>query len=224
MKVLLVDDHPLVQDAIKLILDRHYDGVIINNAYDYAQAINIVNSESDFDLVMFDLGLPDLHGFDGLRRIVRVLDTTPLIVLSASEDAVDVQAALSAGAKGYISKSASNEVIAGAIKVVLAGEKYVPFSVLDSGNNNVGQYHKSMEEHKSESIGEINLSNRQTEVLRLVIKGKTNKEIGRHLSISATTARAHISAIFKELNVTNRTQACYVAAQIGLWPEGNKPE
>lgn len=223
MKVLLVDDHPLVQDAIKLILERHYDDVTIKSAYDYGQALNIIGSESGFDLATFDLGLPDVHSFDGLRRIVRSLDSTPVIVLSSSEDPVDMRAAFSSGAKGYIPKSASNDVISSAIQMVLAGEKYVPSALLDSGDNSASQYQKITSDYKPDHVGEINLSKRQIEVLELVIKGKTNKEIGRQLSISATTARAHISAIFKELNVSNRTQACYMAAQIGLWPNGHKP-
>jgi len=216
MEVLLVDDHPLIQDGIKLILERHYAPVIMHSAYDYSQALELIESNTDFDLVLFDLRLPDVQCFEGLRHILSYLENTPVIVLSASEDPKDMREALAIGAHGYIPKSSSNDAIASAIQLALTGARYIPFAALDTGNTTQDQ--TTTGRHSAENIGQSKLSKRQIEVLGLVIKGKTNKEIGRTLFISDTTARAHITAIFKALKVTNRTQACYVATQLGLWP------
>lgn len=216
MKVLLVDDHPLVQDGVKLMLERHYAPLTMHSAYDYSQALKLVESNIDLDLVLFDLGLPDMCCFDGLRHLVSCLESIPVVVLSASEDPKDMREALAIGANGYIPKSFSNDAIANAIQMVLTGARYIPFAALDTGD--ILQDQATTSWCVTKSIDQPKLSKRQIEVLGLVIKGKTNKEIGRTLFISDTTARAHITAILKALKVTNRTQACYVAAQLGLGP------
>jgi two-component system, NarL family, nitrate/nitrite response regulator NarL len=222
MKIILVDDHPLIQDGIKLILERHYSSVTLVSAYDYAQAMKIFETNTDFDLVIYDLGLPDIQSFEGLSQIHSILKNIPIIVLSGSESPMDMRLAMAAGAKGYVQKSASNDVIASAIQCVLSGIEYVPNAASDSvspaGAVNIKQYHKASRNNGKEDSAQSSLSKRQIEVLQLVIMGKTNKEIGRTLSISDATARTHVTAIFKALKVCNRTEACYAAVQRGLWP------
>jgi DNA-binding NarL/FixJ family response regulator len=221
MKVLLIDDHLLVENGVRTILERHYSPVTVKSAYDYGQALEVVETDTDFDLVLYDLESADVQRLKGLRLMIRCLGSIPVVVLSASEDPTGMREVLAVGAQGYIPKSASNEVVAGAIRVVLAGAKFVPFAALDLSHstpaeNNAGG-DTATGRRAAESRQRARLSERQIQVLRLMITGKTNKEIGRTLSISETTARAHMTAIFKTLNVTNRTQACYVAAQLGLW-------
>ena len=222
MKIFLVDDHPLIQDGIKLILERHYSAVTLMSAFDYSQAMEIFKTNSDFDLVIYDLGLPDIQSFEGLSQIYFILKNTPIIVLSGSDNPMDMRLALAAGAKGYVQKSASNDVIASAIQCVLSGIEYVPDAALDSMNParavNIKQYHKTSMKNCKDDSAQSRMSKRQIEVLQLVIMGKTNKEIGRTLSISDATARTHVTAIFKALKVCNRTEACYAAVQRGLWP------
>ncbi|MHB8744951.1 MAG: response regulator transcription factor [Gammaproteobacteria bacterium] len=226
MKIILIDDHPLIQDGIKLILERHFSPITLVSAFDYGQAMEILKTNFDFDLVIFDLGLPDIQSFVGLSRIHTDLKNTPIIVLSGSEDPMDMRQAFAVGAKGYVQKSASNDVIASAIQIVLSGSEYVPVAALSGFESpnpaKIKKYQKTSGNGAAIDYAQIKLSKRQTEVLRLVIKGKTNKEIGRTLSISDTTARTHITAIFKALKVSNRTEACYAAAQMGLWPRGTE--
>lgn len=222
MKVLFVEDHPLVQDAIRRLLERYYSPLTFVSAYNYQQASELVHTDSAYDLALFDLGLPDVQCFEGLTRICAALKTTPIVVLSGSEDPYDMRRALALGAKGYIPKSAPNEVIARALKVVLSGSDYIPRAALDEHHyaplSTTGAANAYADAYAPGVATRIKLSSRQSEVLQLVITGKTNKEIGRTLNISDTTARTHVTAIFKALNVSNRTEACYAAARLGLWP------
>ena len=208
------------------MLERHYSPITLVSAFDYGQAIEILKTDYDFDLVIFGLGLPDIQSFEGLSRIHADLKNTPIIVLSGSEDPMDMRLAFIAGVKGYVQKSASNDEIASAIQIVLSGSKYVPIAALSGFESSIPAqikpYQKVSENSAAVDYAPIKLSKRQTEVLNLVVKGKTNKEIGRALSISDTTARTHVTAIFKALRVSNRTQACYTAAQMGLWPRGTE--
>ena len=217
MKVLLVDDHALVREGIKLVLERYSAAVRVLEANDCGVALDLAAKHPDIDLVLLDLSLPGMSGFEGLRCLRERLPDIPIVVLSASEDPVHMRQALADGAKGFIPKSCTNEVMLSALHVVLSGGEYVPRAALGSmpGEGGADISPRAVKENAH------GLTQRQIGVLKLVIQGKTNKEIARQLSISETTVRAHVTAIFKALNVTNRTQAGYVATRLGLWPGGN---
>lgn len=225
MKVLLIDDHLLEESGVRTILERYYSPVTITNACDCQHALEIIRSDRRFELILYKLGSANARHYQGLRHMINHLGKIPVVVLLASENPTVMREILALGVQGCISRSVSNDVMACAIRMVLAGEKYVPFVALGLPDQAPESHEFPEDDDPSAKPGSlqagrrIKLSARQIQVLRLVIEGKTNKEIGRILGISETTARAHITAIFRALDVSNRTQACYVAAQLGLWGE-----
>lgn len=194
MKVLLADDHILFREGVKHLFARLDLRVQTVETGSGTEVIRLAQSQPDFDLVLLDLGLPDVDGFAGLTALREHAPSVPVVVLSGSEDPADIQAALNAGAAGYIPKSASPAVILGALQVVLAGGVYIPSRALERPT--VGsQAHLAL------------LTPRQRDVLTLLAQGKSNKQIGETLGLTEATVKQHVSAILKTLGVTNRTQA-----------------
>ena len=156
---------------------------------------------------MLDLMMPGMAGMTAIREFGKRRADVPVIVLSSSEDPDDVRHALAAGALGYVPKSASPQTLVSALRFVLLGNIYVPPFILDQVSN-------LADETAAAGTGAAlapRLTDRQVEVLRLVCQGYSNKEIGRLLGLSDKTVKTHITAIFKALNVSNRTQAASVA-------------
>lgn len=202
MKLLIVDDHPVVRDGLSKLLAGSADNVEVLLAADCPTGIAIGAAHADLDAVFMDLNLPGLCGPDAVREFGRQCPAVPVIVLSSSEDANDVRNALAAGALGYVPKSASVQSLMAALNLVLSGEIYVPPLLLAA----------------SESVAEVPqaLTERQMEVLRLLARGQANKQIARTLDIAEKTVKVHVGAIFKFLKVDNRTQAVTVAQKCGL--------
>lgn len=220
MKILLVDDHALVREGVKFVLERYNAATDVLEANDCAVALDLAAQHPDIDLVLLDLSLPGMTGFEGLCCLQERLPNIPIVVLSASEDPAHIRQALARGARGYIPKTCTNEVMLSALQVVLSGGEYVPRAALGLTSVDNGASLGPRAELANQAAGH-GLTQRQIGVLKLVIQGKTNKEIARQLAIAETTVRAHVTAIFKALNVTNRTQAGYVATRLGLWPSEN---
>jgi len=194
-KILLADDHALFREGVKQLLARLHPHVLVIEAANGAEVLHAARAQRDFDLVLLDLAMPGVDGFTGLAAFRTHAPSTPVVVLSASEDAADVRAALDGGASGFISKSSSSEVILGALRLVLAGGVYVPPTLL-GGHNAVA------------AKADIDaLTPRQRDVLALLAQGLSNKTIGGTLGLSEATVKQHVSAILKTLNVANRMQA-----------------
>jgi DNA-binding NarL/FixJ family response regulator len=194
-KILLADDHALFREGVKQLLARLHPHVLVIEAANGAEVLHAARAQQDFDLVLLDLAMPGVDGFTGLAAFRTHAPSTPVVVLSASEDAADVRAALDGGASGFISKSSSSEVILGALRLVLAGGVYVPPTLL-GGHNAVA------------AKADIDaLTPRQRDVLALLAQGLSNKTIGGTLGLSEATVKQHVSAILKTLNVANRMQA-----------------
>lgn len=202
MKLLIVDDHPVVRDGLSKLLASNATDIEVLQAEDCMSGIRLAAAEPELDAVFMDLKLPGLCGPDAVREFGRRCPAVPLIVLSSSEDANDVRGALAAGALGYVPKSASVQTLMAALTLVLAGEIYVPPLLLNAAH--------------ATSAASPGLTERQTEVLRLLADGHANKQIARTLDIAEKTVKVHVSAIFKFLNVDNRTQAVTVAQRQGL--------
>lgn len=202
MKILLADDHALFRAGVKQLfaaLDRRVETMEVANG---AEVMRLAKSQPDFDLVLIDLAMPEVDGFAGLAAFRAHAPSVPVVVLSGSEDPVDVQAALDAGASGFIPKSSSSDVILGALRLVLAGGVYVPPEVLVGGGTAVSKAQLAA------------LTPRQREVLALLGQGKSNKEIGATLNLSEATVKQHVSAILKTLRVANRMQAVIAGRQL----------
>lgn len=210
MNILLVDDHPLFIEGIKAVLQKLRDGVVIQALGSCEEALEVSNDNDNFDLLLLDLNLPGMSGLDGLQQLRHQLPATPIVLLSASEDRNKVLHAIELGAKGYIPKSSTPDVILTALQLVLSGGVYLPMAVLDTVNSS---------QLKTSNADGQTLTPRQVEVLSLVAEGHSNKSIANRLSMAENTVRVHISAILRFLGVTNRTEAGVAASRMGLLQE-----
>jgi len=211
LDILLIDDHPLYRDALRPVIHQLAPTVNIAEAGSIAEVFRLIDGQPTFDLVLLDLSLPDSDGLKTLLPILQLLPETPVVVISASENHHLVFHLLNAGARGYIPKSASSEVIKNALLLVLSGETYVPSVILESLS------HSSAAELDLETA----LTHRQEEVLQLLAQGYSNKQISHLLQIADTTVRAHVSEILHQLHAHNRTDAVVKAQQLGLLVPAN---
>lgn len=201
MKTLLADDHPLVREGVRQVLFRLEPLVEIIDAHDYPSLFAQTAAHPDLDLALVDLNMPGFVGMQGITQFRSRFPDIPLVVLSASESPHDIRSALEAGALGYIPKAASTATMLGALQQVLAGDIYVPACI---GNGN-GVLHTGAPAGL-EAL-QHSLTARQLEVARLLAQGCANKAIAGMLSMSESTVKVHIAAIFRTLSVSNRTEA-----------------
>ena len=209
MKVLIVDDHVLVREALAAMLQQPEVAATVFLAGSCVEGLAIAEAHLDLDVAVLDLVMPGVSGIDGLLEFRKHRPELPVIVLSSSENPKDVRRALASGALGYVPKSASRQTLLWALKSVLAGNVYVPPLLINEEN-------EERINANGGSLGAARLTERQIDVLRLVCRGQSNKEIGKVLALSEKTVKAHVTAIFKALNVVNRTQAAAVAQKAGL--------
>lgn len=179
-------------------------------ASDGAQGVRIAEANLDLDAVFLDLEMPGTDGMSAVPEFGRRRPELPVIVLSSSEDPQDVRRALALGALGYVPKSAAPQTLLSALTLVLSGNVYVPPLMLNAAAATAG----SAASNGPGARG--SLTERQLEVLRRLSDGLSNKEIGRELGLSDKTVKAHITTVFKALNVVNRTQAASAARLAGL--------
>jgi len=202
MKVLLVDDHGLFREGLALVMAQHCQGVELLQAERLAQAITLVKQHVDLDVVLLDLALPDSQGLDALPRLHEATPNARIVVLSADDSAATVRGAIEQGAAGFIPKTAQGSTLRAALDVVLGGGVYLPGG---PPPNPAAAPERALE-----------LTPRQLEVLHLLIRGATNKHICRELSMAESTVKTHLAVIFRRLEVSNRTQAVFAAARLGL--------
>jgi len=227
MRFLVVDDHPLMADAIRmslLDLERACEVVCVASL-DAALAHSA--SEPPFDLVLLDLALPDCAPpHDALERFREQRAHLPVVVVSASNDAETIVAALESGAMGFIPKTSPRDVLLSAVRLVASGGIYVPVEAL-RGRASISAHREPLitplpvtpskdASRPGITPGELGLTPRQAAVLASVLKGLPNKLIARQLDIAENTVKVHLSAVFQSLNVSSRTQALIAATRLGL--------
>ncbi len=219
MKILIVDDHPLIREAMRSVLKQLDDGIEVLEAGTCEEALSTAAREPDLALVLLDLRLPGTSGLEGLQVLRDKHPSIPVVVLSASEDRSEVMRAIDLGAMGFIPKTQPSGVMIGALKVVLSGGVYLPADVMSQQPLTP----PSPATGESEGIydpkaqgAELGLTPRQAEVLSLLIQGKPNKVICRDLNLAEGTVKIHVAAILKALGVMNRTQAVVAVSRMGL--------
>jgi two-component system, NarL family, nitrate/nitrite response regulator NarL len=210
MKLLVVDDHPIVRDGLAVTFRSLGPDTVVLQAGAASEAFAAVAEHPDLDAVLLDLGLPDKTGFSALAEIGRLRPECPVIVVSASEDPRDVREALAKGAMGYVPKSAAPQTLLSALRLVLSGDLYVPPLILTEESRGPPQ--------SAAAGGTLRggLTDRQIEVLRRIAEGQPNKIIASDLGLSEKTVKAHVTAIFRALDVISRTQAVTAARSAGL--------
>jgi len=207
VKILVADDHALFRDGLRYVLARLGDEVEVLEAKDCTEALALVGSRPDLDLLLLDLAMPGMDGLAGLRVLRARRPSMPVVILSASEEPADVRQALDRGAMGFIPKSSTSSVMLGALRLVLSGGVYLPPAFLD-------RFQTGRTPTAVPSIEALGLTPRQHDVLRLLGKGQSNKEIARVLGLAEGTVKLHISAILRALGVGSRTRAVIAAARL----------
>ncbi|MFL0801955.1 MAG: response regulator transcription factor [Agarilytica sp.] len=212
MKVLVIDDHPLVAQSLFAMIETLIPGAEIKSATNAKDGLAIT---SDWvpELALLDLGLPDASGLDTLTALIESVPTVAVVVVSGSHEKNDMQQALARGAVGYIPKSVSADIMRHALELVLSGGVYVPPEMVEVNTHRVG-----LETTPASPRGreQLYLTPRQHEVLNLLGQGMVNKVIAERLQCAETTVKAHITAIMRELNAKNRTEAVMTAQKLGL--------
>ncbi len=203
MLFLIVDDHPLVCSALEEMLRTAFEPCELLQAHSAAEAMEKVRQIEDLDLVLLDLKLPDVDGFQGLIQLRKEAPKIPILVLSGLEDGRLAELARSYGALGYVTKKSSASEIISAVREVLAGN--TAFATVAPC---VPEDWQELDQ-VSRVIG--TLTPQQATVLHLLGEGLLNKQIAYELSISESTVKAHVSAILKKLEVSSRMQAVLMA-------------
>jgi DNA-binding NarL/FixJ family response regulator len=212
MKILIVDDHVLIREALRGVLRELKREAEFFEASDARKATSWIEANPDVELVLLDLNLPDRNGLDLLADFRRRHPSTSVVVLSASDDRDIVSKALDLGALGFIPKSAPREVMLSAFNLIFAGGIYVPPEILARPQ----QLRRPAPPPSRISAASLGLTERQMDVLVLMMQGKSNKAICRALDLAEPTVKNHVTAILKALNASNRTEAVIAAGALGV--------
>jgi DNA-binding NarL/FixJ family response regulator len=200
IRVLCVDDHPVVRDGISAIINLQPDMTVAGAAATGAEGLERF-LEITPDVTLVDLQLPDMTGFDLIKKIKQKSPNARIVVLSSHEGDVDIQRALEAGAQGYVAKGIVRGELLDAIRGVHAGKRWLPAALA-----------QKLAEHMVDEP----ISPREVEVLSLVAAGKRNKEIASDLSIAEDTVKMHVRNILSKLQVNDRTEAVTIALRRGI--------
>jgi len=219
MKILLVDDHVLIREALRGVLNELKGEATVVEASDWSQAIREIDQDADIDLILLDLTLPDRDGFEILAELRERYPAISVVVLSAQHDRDSVARALDLGAVGFIPKSAQREVMLSAFNLIFSGGMYIPPEILVRQELAPAQSAAApARSGQLVSAADLGLTERQMEVLALMMQGRSNKVICRVLDLAEPTVKNHVSAILKALKVTNRTEAVIAAGALGFTP------
>lgn len=200
IRVIIVDDHPVVRFGLAAIIGLQADMVVTAEAGSGEEACQVCDAKAA-DVVLMDLRLPGMSGVDAIRAIRESHPRLRFIVLTTYDGDEDIHRALEAGAQAYLLKAMSHTELANAVRTVHSGMKFLPAAVS-----------RSLAERSPQS----ELSSRELQVLELIVKGRSNREIGNALGISEATVKWHVNMILSRLDVSDRTQAAVAALQRGI--------
>jgi DNA-binding NarL/FixJ family response regulator len=218
MKVLIVDDHVLIREALYAVLRQLKREAVIFEASSSRQAVDIVKEHPDISLILLDINLPDRDGFSVLRELRDRYPTIAIIILSSSNDQDTVKRAFKLGALGFIPKTTEREVMLNAIELVFSGGIYIPSEILEETSPRLTNKPTTPDFLKG-----LGLTDRQIEVLKLLMKGKSNKIIAKTLNMAVPTVKNHVTVVLKALSVTSRTEAVIKVGKMG-WESSPKSE
>jgi DNA-binding NarL/FixJ family response regulator len=240
VKVLLVDDHPLILAALQSVIRGLGDDVTVVGVGNERDARAALKQEPNYDLVLLDLHLGDSDGFDLLADLRKLYPALPIVVVSASDRASDVIRAIDAGAMGFVPKRSANDTLFQALRLVMNGGIYVPpmtlgLSAASEPDSSEGDtvpdimrprpsdhdldeiaHNASAAPHQQPppSFESLGLSPRQADVLSYLLKGLPNKLIAREMGLSIETVKDHVAAVLRALKVSSRTQAVLAISQM----------
>ncbi len=239
MKVLLVDDHPLILSALQAVIEGFGQGMQVVGVADADKAHEALRRDTDFDLVLLDLWLGEVDGFEVLADMRARYPALPVVVVSATERHADVIRALDMGAMGFVPKRSSNRELVDALAMVMAGGVYIPPVMLGllspasavpvadttpaAAGPSIAELSQAEARQSIRSIASIGLTPRQSEVMALLLKGLPNKLIARELKLSVETVKDHVAAVLHALGVSSRTPAVLAVSQMSQMTPGGAP-
>jgi two-component system NarL family response regulator len=200
IRIIIVDDHPIVRTGLQSVFETYADFEVLAAVTSGEEAL-VALKRSPADIVLLDLRMPGLSGIGTLRELKKLEPATHVIILTSFDLDEDIYQAVKAGADGYLMKNTPAAEIVSAIRIVAAGKRHIPEWIAGK---------------LAERMSRSTLSTRELEILELLTKGLTNKQIARVLTLSAHTVRNHVDSILKKLDVSDRTEASTTAIQQGL--------
>ncbi len=207
IRILIVDDHPVVRDGLVAILSTQPDFEVIGEIGDGGAALDWLRSAQQLpDILLLDLEIPTLDGVEVLQQLSSVASNVPVLIFTAYDTDERILEAVKAGAKGYLLKGSPRNELFGAIRTVASGGSLLQPVVAS----------KLMRQLREQPPAVPTLTAREQEVLELLSQGLQNKEIAQRLTISERTAKFHVSALLSKLGASNRTEAVTIAIQQGL--------
>jgi DNA-binding NarL/FixJ family response regulator len=218
LKILVADDHHLVREGLKLSLREIDQGVLVLEAENLDQAIETCLAHPDIDIVLLDLTMPGASGVSALDTFGARCPAARLVVVSATYDMLTVQTAIRKGALGFIPKLSGKQAFLSALRFILNGGIYVPPETLVAASS-LPDPPKDLAPTASAfavRAAEKGLTNRQIEVLRELLEGKSNKQICRSLNLAMGTVKVHVTAVLSALGVSTRAEAIAAADKLGL--------
>lgn len=223
-RVLIADDHALLRESMRNLLDRQEDMEVVGEAADGEEAVKL-SLKTKPDIAVLDIVMPRLNGIEASKEIKKVSAGTAIIILTAYDDPQYVLGLLEAGAAGYLLKSARGRDVVAAIRAVREGESVLHPSIIAM----LLKRAMGLQVNESKPKSKESLTEREIEVLKLAAQGMSNKEIAENLSVTVRTVKAHISNLFAKMDVASRTEAILKAVREG-WldldetPHGNDSE
>ncbi|MCW6510346.1 response regulator transcription factor [Lichenifustis flavocetrariae] len=211
MKMLIVDDHPIIREGLVALFRQIGAETVILQAGTAAEGLRLLTQHADLDVVVLDLVMPGMDGWQAISAFGQARPEVPVVVLSSSENPQDARKALAQGALGYVPKSAGQQTLLSAIRLVLSGDIYLPPLLLTEVSAAPNTALRTVTDQ-----GRSVLTDRQIDVLRKLSEGRSNKAIAFELDIAEKTVKAHVTAIFRALNVVNRTQAVAAGREAGV--------
>lgn len=213
LKLLVVEDHALVREGLVRLLGQIESGATVLESADFESALTVLDNEGEFDLVLLDLALPGIDGFAGLDILRRRYPAMPVAVVSAFDDTPTITRVLNLGASGFIPKAFSGDALLAAVREVLAGNIFRPSGQQGARLDDATPVPPAKVSVRPDEIG---ITDRQAQVLALMVRGMSNRDIADQLDLSEGTVKIHATAVFKALGVSSRTQALVAVARYGI--------
>lgn len=208
----IADDHPLFRNALLEVINQHFDQATISESSDLESTLKALEENPEIDLLLLDLHMPGSQDLFGLIAVREKYPSIPVAVISANENASIINRAMGHGASGYIPKSAPANILYEAIQAVTDGERWLPSHI-------PSHIPPITNEEKTLAAKVATLTPQQYRVLCYLREGWLNKQIGYELGVTEATIKAHITAIFRKLGVSNRTQAVIMLSQLAIEQE-----
>jgi DNA-binding NarL/FixJ family response regulator len=204
MKILLADDQELVRETIASFM-RMEPGIEVDVAADFPSALTRAEQGGKYDLILLDYQMPGMNGLSGLTLMRKAVPGVQVAILSGTAPRSVAEQALAEGAAGFLPKTMAPKTLIAALRFMAAGEIYAPMTMLTERESPVA------------TLSGAQLTERETDVLRLLCRGLANKEIARELDLQEVTVKLHVKTLYRKIDARNRTHAAMIAKEAGLF-------